>query len=66
MLPNISRNIAQYLKKYRQLENGIWSVNRIYYDKQFSWKIMHEMGWRRYSQTLFLKIKIEYIFGTIV
>ena len=34
---NYNTHIAQYLKKQSQLDNEIWSVNRIY-QKYFSWK----------------------------
>ena len=32
--------------------------------KHFSWKIIHKMWWRNFSQTLFWKIKIEHISGS--
>ena len=34
-------------------------------EKHFSWRIIHKMWWRNYSQTLFKKIKIEHISGSI-
>ena len=48
---NYSTHIAKYLKKWRQSDNEIWSVNRIQLEKHFCWKIIHKLRWRNYSQT---------------
>ena len=40
-----------------------WSVNRISYEKHFSWKIIDKMWGRNYYKTLSWKFKIEYICG---
>ena len=37
---NCNIHITEYLKKNMQSDNEIWSVNRIYYEKQSSLKIM--------------------------
>ena len=50
---NCNSHIDQYIKKYRQLDNEIWSVNWIQHEKHFSSKIMHKMQWRYYSQPLY-------------
>ena len=34
--------------------------------KKFSWKIIHKMWWRNYSQNLSWKIKIEHIFVSMI
>ena len=39
ILPNILR-----IKRNHGMQ--IWPVNRIYYQKNFPWKIIHKMGWR--------------------
>ena len=57
--------IHQYLKKYKLSGNEIWSINRIWHEKHFSWKTISKMWWRNYSHTLSLKIKIEHISGSI-
>ena len=36
-------HIAQYLKKWRQSDNKIWSVNRIQHEKYFSWNLIHKI-----------------------
>ena len=36
---NYNTPIAQYLKKQRQQDNEIWSINRTYQEKYFTWKI---------------------------
>ena len=51
---------AQYLKKKRQSENHIWSVDTRFHEKHFSEKLMRKMWWRNQSQNLFLNIKIEH------
>ena len=47
-------HIAQYLKKWRESYDEIWSVNRIWNtgEKYFSRKIMHKTCWRNKSQAL--------------
>ena len=62
---NRNTNIAQYHQKLRQSNNETWSVKRISHKKYFSWKIIHKMWGRSYSQTLFWKIKIEHISGSM-
>ena len=58
---NCNTHIAQYLKHLRQSDTEIWSVNRMWHEKHFSWNIIRKMWWRNYSQTLYWKNKIEYI-----
>ena len=36
---NYNRHIAQYLKKEKQSDNKIWSVNKIESQKYFSFKV---------------------------
>ena len=40
---NYNEHVAKYLKKWRQSDNEIWSVNRVYREKYFSSKIMQTM-----------------------
>ena len=47
------------------IDNEIWQVNRIWHEKQFSWKIIDKTWWRNYSQTFFYKIRIEHTSGSI-
>ena len=56
---NYNTHIDEYLKKQRQSNNEIWSVNITYHKKHFSWKIIHEMWWRNYSQIFFKKSKLS-------
>ena len=57
-------HIDQYLKKWRQSDYEIWSVNRIKREKKVSWKIIYKMWWRNYSQILLWKTEIEYTYGS--
>ena len=52
-LINYNMHLVSYLKKQRQLDNGIWSVNRVQYEKCFSGKIIHTICGRNQSQTFF-------------
>ena len=45
------------LQEVKLADNEIWSVNRIYYEEYFSWKITYKMWWRNTS----LKPKIDHI-----
>ena len=58
ILSNISRSKSNQTMKFGQLIE--------YNMKHFSWKIMHKIWWKNYSQTLFQKIKIEHISELIV
>ena len=58
ILSNISRSKSDQTMKFGQLIE--------YNMKHFSWKIMHKIWWKNYSQTLFQKIKIEHISELIV
>ena len=58
ILSNISRSKSDQTMKFGQLIE--------YNMKHFSWKIMHKIWWKKYSQTLFQKIKIEHISELIV
>ena len=61
---NWKTHIVQYLKNGNQITKFgqlIGWNKRIYF-----WKITHKMWWRNYSQTLFSKIKIDHISGSIV
>ena len=46
ILPNISRS------KGMKWNNSILTVSRIWHKKHFSWKIMHKIWWKNYSETL--------------
>ena len=56
----------QYHRKWRQSSNEIWSVNSVWHEKYFSWKIIHKMWWRNYSQAFLWKIKIKHLPGSIL
>ena len=59
ILSNISRNKGVQKSKFGPLiEHNMRNI--------FVKKIIHKMWWKNYSQTLFQKIKIEYISGSIV
>ena len=55
---NCNTHISQYLEKYRQSHNDIWSVNRMQREKHFCWKIIRKMWRRKGSQTFFEKLKL--------
>ena len=57
ILLNISRSKDNLLIKCGQLIE--------YNKKYFSWKIIHKIWWRNYSQTLLYKIKLRHISGSI-
>ena len=42
----------KYLKKWSQSGNTIWSVNRIWHEKYFFWKVINSMRRRNYFQKL--------------
>ena len=54
---NYSTHIAKYLKKWRQSDNEIWSVNRIQLEKHFCWKSYTNCG-EETTPRPFLKIWI--------
>ena len=41
---NCNTHIAQYLKKQRQSDSEIWSINRKQLEKYFSWKLYAKCG----------------------
>ena len=52
IFPSISRSKGNQTMKFGKLTEK--------HKKHFSWKIMHRMRWRNYSQTLFWRKKIEH------
>ena len=52
IFPSISRSKDNQTMKFGKLTEK--------HKKHFSWKIMHRMRWRNYSQTLFWRKKIEH------
>ena len=58
---NCNTHIAQYLEKWRQSDNEIWSVNRMSLEKHFSWsytKCGGETSTRPFSEKLKLSISL--------
>ena len=56
---NYNTHLNQYVKKWRQSSNETWSANRIWYEKHFSWKIVHKIWWTKFSKKSKLSISLD-------
>ena len=59
LLANISRSKGNQIMEFDQLIE--YNMRNVFLEKSYT-----KMWWKNYSQTLFLKIKIEHICGPIV
>ena len=57
--PRKQTAVHKLLNISRSKNNEIWSVNRIWHEKHFSWKIIHKMLWRTISRPFSKKSKLS-------
>ena len=55
---NNNTHIVQYLKKWRQPDNKVWSINRIWHEKYFFCEKLYTYG-EASPRRFYKKIKIE-------